>query len=781
MKRVTHTSSLLALGAATALAAPAPENQDSLRIEQLNEVAVHAVRAPKDAPLAQTNIDRQTLDAFARTGQELPMLLRQTPSVVAAFDGGLGIGTGYLRIRGSADSRINVTLDGVPLNSPEDQCVFWANMNSYAALVGSMQVQRGVGSSTNGDGAFGATIALTSKAPSTVPMAEVTASGGSYGTYVLGGGFSTGLLWGHLILDGHYTETNTDGYVHHTGARLGSYYGGLTWLGDGFVLRYKNFGNFEKTGQAWNGLDKADFDAGRYRYNPLNEYYDAETDTYTAYPYRTTDNFWQNHNILTGAFQLTDQLELTATLHYTHGYGYYKEWRGDNKLKKFGLNTAYDADGSAIKTSDFIRKKGLDQDLYGALTNLRYKGERWDAVGGLAAQQFKSGHFGHLTYIKPDDLDAIIAANPAVASYKTQGRYTYYDSDADKLDANVFARATYRITDQWSAYADVQYRYVDYSTSGINDKFYEEESGLYNQELNIDEQYSFLNPKAGLSWRKDGHTAYASFALSHREPSRNNFTDNGGYGAPRSEALLDYEAGYQYTAPTWSLGAGLYFMDYDNQLVQTGAQSDIGEALTTNIKDSYRLGVEITASWDVAPWLNLSGNIALSQNKIKDFDEVVEDWDDWDGNTDGPTLWHTDGDGDGYRTIHYDKGDLAFSPSLTAGAMATFRHGGWLASWSTNWVGEQYLDNTSCKDRTLPAYSTTDLALSHTWTFRRGLKALTLGATVNNLFNKHYAPGGGVYSAINESDGYTPDQRYTAIWLFPMAGTTAMGNVTLKF
>ena len=794
MKRVINTSSLLALGAATAFAA-ARENQDSLRIEQLNEVSVHAVKAPKDAPFAQTNIDRRTLEAFGRTGQELPFLFAQTPGVLAWSENGMGTGTSYLRIRGAGDSRINVTLDGVPLNSPEDQCVFWANMNSYAALMGSVQIQRGVGTSTNGDGAFGGSIVLSTAAPNPSKSIELTGSYGSYNTFNVGGKFSSGLLGDHLIFDGAYHETNTDGYIHGTGGRSGSYYGGLTWQDDGVLIRYKNIGNFEKTGQAWNGVTAGNDDlslmdgtygmatgihnyddlraVGLGKYNSLYEHfvYDENGDfardahgNYLTERYRmadgslwdkTTDNFWQNHNILSGAFRLTDRWTLSTTAHYTRGYGYYKEFRYNNKLSKYGLSGFVDSEGNAIKRTDFVRKKGLDQNFYGVIANATYHDDLWDLTGGIALQEFQSNHFGYLTYIKAPELQDLLGED---------GQYEYYNSDARKFERTWFVKGQHRLSAQWSAFFDVQYRYVDYQTDGINDKFYEEESGYYNQPLNIHEQYNFLNPKAGLSWHKYRHAAYASFALSHREPTRDNFTDNGGYGAPKSEALLDYEAGYQYTARTWSLGANLYFMDYDNQFVQTGAQSDIGEALTTNIKDSYRLGVELTASWDVTRWLNLSGNAALSQNKIKDFDEVVEDWD----------------NGESY--IHYDNSTLAFSPSVILNGFVTLHRKGWQAVWHTNHVSRQYLDNTENKDRSLPSYTVSNASISYTAALKSlRIREAVFGLNFNNIFDRYYASSGWVYSAICDSYGHPNDNRYYQIGYIPMAGFTMMGNVTLKF
>lgn len=766
---------------------------DSTKVEQLQEVVVKGVRAQKNAPYAVTNIKKQQLNEFSTTGKELPFLFSQTPGVLAWSENGVGTGTTYMRIRGAGDSRINVTLDGVPLNSPEDQCVFWANMNSYGSLLGSVQIQRGVGTSTNGDGAFGGTIALSSATPQQTPGLEVSGSYGSFNTFNVGGKFSTGLLWKHLIFDGAYHETNTDGFIHGTSGRSGSYYGGLTWIGDNFQIRYKNIGNFEKTGQAWNGVTAGDndmslmdgtygsktgiknykdmYEVGLGKYNTLYEYltYDADGNfvkdangNYVTARYamvdgtywdKTTDNFWQNHNILSAAWNISEHWTTTASLHYTYGYGYYREFRPSNKLAKFGM-TATDANGKNIKRTDFVREKGLSQNAYGLVWNINYQNDAWDIIGGLSIQNFDGNHFGYVTY----------AANDIVRQkYLANGDYKYYDSDAHKLDGNVFVKAAYHINEQWDVFGDIQYRHVGYKTDGINDKFYDDESGYYNQKLDIDEKYDFLNPKAGFSWSLNGHRLYGSVAMSHREPERNNFTDNGSYPAPKAESLIDYELGYTFNSDIFRVGVNLYYMDYKDQFVQTGLKSDIGENLTTNIKDSYRTGIELQAGIDPTSWLTIEGNASLSKNKIKDFDEVVEDWD------------------NGETTIHYDNSTLAFSPSTILNGFVTLHHKGWQAVWHTNFVSRQYLDNTENVDRSLPCYSVSNISLGYTLKPKKVMKEAIFGLNFNNVFNRRYASSGWVYSAIYASGGHPNDNRYYQIGFIPMAGFTMTANVTLRF
>lgn len=762
---------------------------DSTQVEALNEIVVRGVRVQKNAPFAIANIKKQELNAFSNTGKELPFLFSQTPGVVAWSENGLGTGTTYMRIRGAGDSRINVTLDGVPLNSPEDQCVFWANMNSYGSLLGSVQIQRGIGTSTNGDGAFGGTVALSSAIPSLKAGGEVSASYGSFNTFNIGGKFSTGLIWNHLIFDGAYHETNTDGFIHGTGGRSGSYYGGLTWIGDKFQIRYKNIGNFEKTGQAWNGVTagtndlsamdgtygaatgiktyKDMWNAGLGKYNTLYEIMEnASWDAFKqdangnyvtsryqladgSYWNKTTDNFWQNHNILSAVYDINDHWSTSASLHYTYGYGYYNEFRYNNKLKKFGLS--YDG----VKKTDFVRKKGLSQNTYGFIWNANYKNALWDVIGGFSLQEFDGNHFGYLTYIANADVRN---------KYMPTGDYKYYDSDATKFDGSAFIKAAYHINEQWDVFGDLQYRYVQYETNGINDKFYEETSGYYNQRLDIDEKYRFLNPKAGFSWTLGGHRAYGSIALSHREPERNNFTDNYNYPYPKAERLLDYELGYTFNSDMFRFGVNLYYMDYTNQFVQTGQQTEIGEKITTNIKDSYRAGIEFQAAFDPFSWLTIEGNAALSKNKIKDFDEYAS------------VNWE-----ESFRVIHYDNSTLAYSPSTILNGFVNFHWKGLSAVWHTNFVSRQYLDNTENVDRSLPCYSASDANISYTLKPKKAIKEAIFGLNFNNIFNRRYAANGWVYSSIVEDYGHPNDNRYYQIGFIPMAGFTMMGNVTLRF
>ena len=764
---------------------------DSLLVEQLQEVVVSAVRSSKDAPFAISNIDRTALKSFSTSGKELPMLFARTPGILAWSENGVGTGTSYMRIRGAGGSRINVTLDGVPLNSPEDQTVFWANMNSYASLLGSVQIQRGVGTSTNGDGAFGGTVALGSKAPSLIPTLEVTGSYGSFNTWHAGGSFSSGLLGNHFVLEGAWHQTATGGYLHGTDGTSGSYLAALTWLGVDYTLGYKLLGNYENTGQAWNGVTAGNdgyslnsydgiktykymYEAGLGRYNSLYEILPG-AENYTVlrngdgsylveryrlgdevYWPRTTDNFWQNHHLLSFAWEIDRGLEFSAVAHYTHGYGYYEEFRYQNKLVKYGIPYFTDKGGDVVKRSDFVRQKGLDQDSYGVVSNFRLRRGRWNAVAGVSVQQFAGDHFGYLVYASNEELADRIFADG--------NNYRYYDSDASKFDGNAFVKATCVLAPWLSAFADLQYRRVHYVTGGYNDKYIDNGDGTASKHiLDVDESWDFFNPKAGFNVSYGPHRLYASAARSNREPERNNFTDNGRYPAPRAERVLDFEGGYQFAGRAFRAGANLYHMRYKDQLVQTGELSDIGEALTTNIPDSYRQGVELTAGWDPASWLTFEGNAALSRNRLLDFDEYVEDWD------------------KGVSMFHYADKALAFSPDAILNGFIDLHFSGFQTVWHTGFVSRMYLDNTENEARSLPAYSLSDLSLGYTLRPKRFIRELDFGVDAGNVFSARVAQSGWVYSAISESSGFPDDNRYYQIGFVPVAPLTVIGHVTLRF
>ena len=509
------------------------------------------------------------------------------------------------------------------------------------------------------------------------------------------------------------------------------------------------------------------YEAGLGRYNPLYERLvidSADPLSFKLERYkmrdgslwpRTTDNFWQNHHLLNFAARFSDAWSLSATAHYTGGHGWYDEFRYNNKLTKYGLPVFTDASGNKVKRSDFVRQKGLTQHSFGIVSNLSFEQGPWNAVAGVSFQQFLGNHYGRLTYVGNPELAARLLSG---------GDCQYYDSDASKFDGSAFIKATYKFSDSWSAFGDLQFRGVHYRTDGYNDKYYVDDNGMPQKHfLDVDVRYNFFNPKAGLNFSRGIHRAYASAAVSNREPERNNFTDNGKYPAPRAERLYDFEAGYQANGSRARAGINLYYMRYRDQLVQTGELSDIGEALTTNIPDSYRTGIELTAGVDPTAWLSLEANAALSRNRLLDFDEYVEDWD------------------NGTAVIHYDDAPLAYSPGAILNGFVNLHFKGFRAQWHTGFVSRMYLDNTGNVDRSLPAYSLSDLSMGYTLRLRSFLKEIDFGLEANNLFNARVAQSGWVYSAIYASGGHPEGNRYYQIGFIPVAGVTILGHVALRF
>lgn len=766
--------------------------------QQLEQIEITSLRIPGNTPFATANVQSEQIRQFANTGKELPFLFARTPGITAWSENGIGQGAVYMRIRGSSGERINVTLDGVPLNSPEDQTVFWANMNSYAYMLGDIQIQRGAGSSTNGTGAFGGNIAMDSKAASEIPFLEINGSYGSYNSANFGGSFSSGILWGKVILDASFHHTRTDGYLNGTSGYSGSYYGSITLPLKKIQIRYRHIGNYERMGQAWNGVTAGNdylslmdgtygnqtgiksyrdlYSSGLGRYNSLyqkldfdNTDYSFKQDQYGKYQTqryslsngelwsKSTDNFWQNHNLLSLKYNLSDNLEMSTTLFYTYGYGYYNDFKENAKLSKFGLQDIV----NNTERADFIRKKGLDQHNCGIIHRMAFTAGNWDINSGVSLQYFSSEHFGDLTYMSVTELAEHYMANG--------NRYRFYESIGNKSDNNIFVKAGYTAGKYWNLFADMQYRLVYHRISGDNDYFIEQSNGSYMaQQINIEKWYHFFNPKAGISFNRTFHKAYFSVAISNREPVRNNFTDNGSYPLPKSEHLTDIETGYNYAAENIQAGINLYYMKYRNQLVQTGEISNIGEALTTNAKESYRAGTELSVWWKIANWISLSGNAALSINRILDFDQVVEDWDNSETGT---------------QIFHYSNTDMSYSPSIILNGFADFSFGPVKIAWHTGFVGRQYLDNTSCVERSLPAYTFTDINAGITFIPKkvRGLKMITVGLDINNLFNARYAANGWVYSAVCNSAGHGNNNRYYQIGYMPAAGTTFMGHLTLDF
>lgn len=713
---------------------------DSMKISKdisLDEVVITATKVGKSTPVAYSDVSKEELTR-RNDGQGIPYLISQSPSVIMTSDAGTGIGYSGFRIRGTDANRINITVNGVPLNDSESHTVFWVNMPDFASSVENIQIQRGAGTSTNGAASFGATVAMQTQRSEMKPYAEYSVSAGSFGTVkntVRGG---TGLLYDHFVFDARYSNIQSDGFIDRATAAMSSYFASAAYYADNTLIKFQTFGNTEKTYQAWTGVPSYLLDAGNRTYNPCGAYDDNGV---TRFYDNQTDNYRQQNYHLMASQRLGDYWNMNLTLHYTHGEGYYEDYKGDTKYSKFGLpnyNAGKKTDGtdSIISKTDLVRRKWLDNNFYGAVYSANYSAEQWQVTLGTAANRYVGDHFGRVIWVKQ-------------ANSLPSPDYEYYRNTGRKLDYNAYAKTSYQFLPSFNAYVDMQYRSIHYTIQGNDDK--------NDKPLDVNKNWNFFNPKAGLSYQSGGHNAFASFAVANREPNRDNYTEAGLGERPTHETLYDYEAGYSFAGNRFRVGANLYFMDYNNQLILTGKISEIGEALTSNVKDSYRMGVELTGGIQICRWLNWSGNATLSSNKIKNFTEYVDDWD------------------TGLQREEYiGTTSIAFSPDIIANSMFDFSYKGFTASFNSQFVGRQYMDNTSAKERSVDPYFVSSLRVGYVFK-PRFMKEIGLDVTINNLFDEQYETNGWVYSYYSEGvrgkdDGY-----------FTQAGTNAMARVTFKF
>ena len=741
-----HFTILLSAALAASVVAHA-QSDTILLTRQLDEVTVNA-------PVAQVTNNHTELNGeqlnHTNTGQNLPFLLASTPALVATSDDGLGIGYTYFRIRGTDHTRINMTLNDVPLNDSESQTVFWVNMTDMASSMSSLNVQRGVGSSTNGSASFGASINMSTSSPDSLIASSVglTFNGGMYNTF-------REMINAHIVLPNHwranarFSKVNSDGFLYRTTSDLYSYYGDLGWYGAKTEVVGRFFGGSERTGMGWDGVDyntAYGINGADRRYNPAGEYTTTAADgsDSTAYYPNQTDNYAQQHAQLSINHRFTPQWSVSATAHYTHGAGYYEQYKR-KKLSYWGLPYSHKAYG--------MYRKQLDNHFFGGVLAAKYVSEPVDLQFGGAANYYLGDHFGTLHYLE-DSL--IIPIN-----------YEYYRNNARKTDANIYAKANWRIInraqEKLSLYADLQYRYVRYERNGMNDE------DMTDLPLEVD--FHFFNPKAGLTYQNRGHLLSASFAIANREPSRNNYKENVVYdaatgeytGLPHAERLYDYELGYTYSHPRFAVGANLYFMDYDNQLVLTGEYNDVGAYKTKNVKDSYRMGAEITAGVKITKWLRWDANLVASRNKILNYHQYIDLYDDQDN-------WNWIGQDSVVGTT-----TIAFSPTLTASSLFTFDVAGFTATVQTNVVSKQYLDNTQDENAMLRAYSTTNLNLQYQLPIANSQwPTIRLLCQINNIFNAKYANNGGA-----EASRFMDGSR--CCWYYAQAGINVHAGFVVEF
>ena len=693
------------------------------------EVTVSATRASNNSPTAFTNLSKKDIEKN-NSGRGFEYLLEQTPSTVVTSNAGAGVGYTSIRIRGSDATRTNVTLNGIPLNDAEDQGVYFVDLPDLASSVDNIQVQRGVGTSTNGAGAFGASINIQTITRHDTAYAELNNSAGSYGTIKNTVNVGTGLLGGHFSFDGRLSRMNSDGYINRAFSHLKSYFLSGAYYGKNSVVRLNVFSGYEQTYQAWDGVPEDSVKAGNRRYNELG--YIASNNSYYK---NQTDNYTQNYYQLLYDQQLGSKLSFSGALHYTKGYGYYEEYKNADSLKNYGI-TPVTIGGTTIEATDLVRRLWLNNDFYGATYNLNYKADdKLNMTLGGAYNEYKGAHYNNLEWTQQ--------------STNVLPDYEYERDNAKKTDFNIFGRAEYHIG-KVLFYGDLQYRHIYYSFLGFDAAL---NSAQQSAELD------FFNPKAGITYEIDQHSnVYASIAVGNHEPNRSDYTGSSPQDRPKPENLKDLEVGYRYSQPAVSASINGFYMLYKNQLVLTGKLDTVGEAIRTNINDSYRAGIEASARVKIAEPLSWSVNATVSTNKVKNFPQYLQNYD--TGNVD---------------ITQYKKTDIAYSPDFVGSSVISYRPiKNAEIAFISKYVSRQYLDNTSTVSRSLDAYFVHDVRLNYNFSIK-GIKNVGVGLLVNNVFSKKYQSDGATYPDIE--GGKVVNYNY----FFPQAPINFLASLNLRF
>ncbi|HAI76442.1 MAG TPA: TonB-dependent receptor [Microscillaceae bacterium] len=693
-------------------------------IHLADEVVVSATRATEKSAIAYTNISREEL-AKQNLGQDIPVLLNFSPSVVSTSDAGAGIGYTGLRIRGSDATRINVTLNGIPLNDAESQGVFWVNMPDFASSVSSIQIQRGVGTSTNGAGAFGATVNIQSNQLRREAYAEINNSFGSFNTWKHTLMAGTGLIKDKFTVDARLSRVRSDGFIERAFADLRSFYVSGAYYGKKSMFRVNIFSGREQTYQAWYGVPEAQLRAGNRRFNQVN--YDNETDNYQQDHYQ----FFYNQELSKG-------WSLQAALHYTKGRGYFEQFRTNDDLAFYNIAPAT-LGNDTIRQTDLIRRLWLDNDFYGLVYSVQYEGKRLQLTLGGGWNRYTGKHFGEVIWAR-------FAGNSNI-------RQRYYDNDAAKTDLNFYAKAFYQITTKLNAFVDLQVRSVGYNFLGkAVDSF-----GARDVQQSVD--LFFFNPKIGLNFQwTERWRLYGFVGIGNREPNRDDFTQSSAASRPQPETLQNLELGLQYQSTRWAFSVNGFGMNYQNQLVLTGQINDVGAFTRRNIPNSYRIGIEIESAWRPLPRLTWQANLTLSRNRVVNFTEFISDFDN------GGQVQNT-----------FRESDIAFSPNIVGGSQLEYNFPkGIKIALLSKYVGRQFLDNTANPNRQLNAYFTHDLRLIYTLT-PRWMEEISLSLLVNNLSNERYESNGYTFSFLAQG------QQQTQNFYFPQAGTHFLLALGLKF
>ena len=777
MKRIFTLLAFASLGCANALNARAQHSeQDSLRMYDLQQIEVTATRASEKTPVAYADISRETIEKN-NYGLDVPFMLTTTPSMIATSEAGVGVGATSMRMRGTDATRLNVTANGVPLNNPDSHSTYFYDTPDFVSAVGDVQVQRGAGTSTNGTGAFGGAVNMTTAPLGTEFGGDASLSYGSYNTNKQAIHIGSGLMGGHWVVDARLTHIGSDGYVDRGATDLksymlqGAYYGGNT------MVKFLSFGGKARTYLTYTGATKEEMELYGRRYHTDGQYATSDgphvlaDGTHVDYYDDHTDNYLQINNQLILNHCFNERWQMNLTGFYTYGYGYYKQYKDDAKMLEYaGFADRYsyvtddkgdwvlDEEGEKIEVrKDLIREKLMRNHFGGLNASAGYTVRNLDLLFGGSYSYYTCPHWGEMDWVQ-DIPDA-----------RERGD-RWYDNDVRKHDANLFVKANWQVAEGLRLFADLQYRYVSYEAWGVNDNYVENQTNPDGstggmQLIDVDKQYHFFNPKAGLSYRfARNHTLYASFAIAQKEPTRNDFTDRFRETFPSAEKLYDYEIGYQYDSRYVSAGVNLYYMDYDNQLVKTGQINDNYDALNINVPDSYRRGIELSLTVRPLKWFSLSGNATFSQNRIENYVNKVIDYGTWN---DATNFYD-------YAVTEMGTTTISYSPSVIAGTIFDFHIAGFEAVLHTQYVGDQYFTNYENPNMKLDAYCVTNLNLGYT--FRtRSAKSVRLGVAVYNLFNAEYCSNGYGYSEAYE--GVQTDVAY----YFPQAPTNVLANVTVKF
>jgi iron complex outermembrane receptor protein len=685
------------------------------------EVVITATRASEKSGMAVSAISKQEIENV-NTGRDLPFLLEGIPSLVTTSDAGTGIGYTGLRIRGSDQTRINVTIDGIPINDPESHLLYWVNMPDLASSVENIQVQRGVGTSTNGASAFGGSIHIKTNDPSEKPYLNASAAYGSFNTLKTTASIGTGMLHDKFNFEGRLSKISSDGYVDRASADLKSFFIAGGYYGSRDVLRMNIFSGKEVTYQSWYGVPQAALDTNR---------------TWNYYTYdNQVDDYQQDHYQLFYTRKFSGKVSLNTAFHYTYGRGYYEEYNENESLSDYQLDPVLTGNDTITET-DLIRRKWLDNDFYGVTWSLIAKpNHKTDFILGGAWNQYDGDHFGEVIW-------AQFASNGNI-------RHRYYDNNGFKTDFNVYAKGTISLTSQLSVYADLQYRNVSYDFTGI---------GSDGNPLPQNASLDFFNPKAGMTWNfSPGQDIYSSFSVGNKEPSRDDYVETTGNSRPEPERLYDLEVGYKSVRKKWKASLNYYYMWYHNQLALTGQINDVGNYTRTNIESSFREGIEAEFGWNPVQKFNVSGNVTLSRNKIKEFREYTDDFD----------------NGGQVLTI-YRNTDLSFSPSLTGfltlNAKITRKIE---AAFVSRYIGKQYLDNTANSQKSIEPYLTSDIRLNIRLK-PKFMKDVHFTLMLNNLFDVEYESNGYTFSYISGGE------RISENYYYPQAKRNFMAQLRLEF